>query len=1504
MNRRIRNVLLILMTVLLLASFTACADGDSTKNNGTLQVETIPFMPTAYLNESFDLRDVIVMEDGVDYSAVVKYTTVTRNKETGSYEINKSELPVEDLCFTPVEVAENMVTLTAKRGKETASKVVIIPTTIRADTLDDLLKSEGKYGISDAGISKTVNNDPAYIHGENSQTSLYVNFNGTDPHPWGNTFIQLGESEVQRHLSDSTWKNAILTFWVYNPNDKAIEFQLRIADSISGVNLDWQNIDGPNRQVALPNQWTQVFFPLRKLGITTPVVKTQYNVDALNIKFRYEDYSTENSYSFDFYVDDLDVVDASMYPEIDTKYVLSDETLDQGWENMPMDIGWQGVYTEYDYENVQGDGSTCSLKAYFNNDKALTNSFICLSPQSVEELNGKLDMTGGKLSAYFKFENMDARVSLDIVNQQWTTSNAVDFKLTPVGDGWYLGEVDLEDVQVGTGRNDQIIRIRLNFHGVTKNSVVYVDTCKFDYKYVHKVLEEVSADWINMVADTGSAYYYTVKSDFVTTHLKGSNTVRSLKLVAPAGDQGRYTWNTAAAAENKEISAMPNMKKGTIGAWFYFDDQIPEAYFFVTNDQWHSSNWIDVIFTQNAGDGWYYGEVNASGFVCAEGGGTSKISRLALVIPAGSTVYVDNLSWKSGVEKELVSANVPKPGSGKYPFQGGKDTQISLNLEQPISELSFEYVVESGKEFNIALMLPDWSEYFGYYAFNAEGSVDPYDGVTCRVTEGGVMKVTFDMKELTRYTGKPTRIIDFIYVRGDWTDASGYISNVTYTIDNSPDADKPVGPSGEGEYSIRAGEHLTVDFEAVENLKTFSFEYQIGGGVFNMALMMPGWESYYGYFAFDANGNVDPYTGVSVEKLDDGYIRVIFDMATLNKTVGTPNTGFTMLYVRGDWTEATGILRNIGFDQYAPGEQPEEPTEPGEPSEPTEPVDPQGYAFTANQDKTIELTNTQELDTLTFDYQITSGQKLTLALMPNWENNFGYYDLPVDENTIPGVTSEILDNGYTRVTFKMSELTKINGTPSTAITMIYIRGIWTDASGVIDNISWTVKTEEPTEPSDPTEPSEPSEPTEPTVPSEPVVEEYQVTPGKDLTIEVKSEKELHSISLEYQVSGTFNMALMMPGWESYYGYFAFDQHGNVDPYDGVTVEQLNDGYIRVFFDITALTKKVGTPNGGFDLVFIRGDWTDARGVIRNVVLNAPVGGDEPTEPSEPTEQKYSFEAGKDTTIELTNSQELDTLTFDYQITSGQKLTLALMPNWESNFGYYDLPVDENTIPGVTSEILDNGYTRVTFKLSELTKINGTPSTTITMLYIRGIWTDASGRIENITWTVAAEEQPDQVVEGSAISANRDATILLDNTKQLSKITFEYKLESGSKFNIALMLNWESYFGYFEFDSTGPVDAYQGITSETLANGNVLVTLDLTAITKVNGAPSTNIEFIYVRGDWTDANGQISNIGLYWDDVQPKTKSPTLLKVADKQISFLQLKNWWEVLREALNSNEQ
>ena len=663
------------------------------------------------------------------------------------------------------------------------------------------------------------------------------------------------------------------------------------------------------------------------------------------------------------------------------------------------------------------------------------------------------------------------------------------------------------------------------------------------------------------------------------------------------------------------------------------------------------------------------------------------------------------------------------------------------------------------------------------------------------------------------------------------------------------------------------GEELIIDLETVENLETVTFDYKVTSGTFNMALVMPDWASFYGYFAFDANGSVDPYDGVTLETLADGYTRVTLDVNALTKMTGTPDAGFNIFYVRGGWSDATGIIKNITLNAEEEPEvtEPEE-TEP-EVTEPEETEPEEGfYQLISGEENIIEIENTEAVHTVSLEYKIENGGKIALALLPNWEAYYGYFDLDANGamNTYDGVTTEDLGNGFIRVTFDVDALTKMVGTPNNVLNTVYVRGDWSTANGTLGNIIFNGNGEpsEPTEPEE-TEPevtepeeTEPEE-TEPeeTEPEETEPSEYTLVPNENLIIDLETVENLETVSFEYQVtSGTFNMSLVMSDWASFYGYFAFDANGSVDPYDGVTLETLADGYTRVTLDINALTKMTGTPNAGFSVFYVRGGWSDADGVIRNIQLGE----------KEEVQQEFeggAFIAGENLTIPMENDQVVTNMSFDYKIESGEYFHIALISeDWENFFGYFKFDVNGagDSYAGVTTQALSDGSIRVYLDLTAVNTATGTaPSNVLKLLYVRGAWTDANGSITNVCINGAAEEAP----RGETIAAGVNKTIVLDNSAALSSLIFDYKIVDGEKINIALMQDWENFFGYYEFGTEGANDTYEGVTTEVLSDGYIRATFQLNSLNKMTGAPSTVLSMLYIRDVWTDANGFIDNIQI-------------------------------------------
>ena len=365
-------------------------------------------------------------------------------------------------------------------------------------------------------------------------------------------------------------------------------------------------------------------------------------------------------------------------------------------------------------------------------------------------------------------------------------------------------------------------------------------------------------------------------------------------------------------------------------------------------------------------------------------------------------------------------------------IEAGVNKVIEFKNAEVLETISFEYKVVDGDKFNLALM-KDWSNFYSYYAFNATGSVQNYTGVTTETMVDGYIRVTIQIAELNQVTGSPDGVIDFLYIRGDWSDVNGYIDNVSYTVY------KPTVNFEGAAFAAGVGVTIELKDEKVNDLAVtrMTFDYTIETGKFFHVALMPDWSSYYGHFKFDSNGVVGNYPGVTTKMLADGSIRAYFDLTKLTSIAGNPTDVITMLYIRGgnDYVNGNGAISNICINDAAE-------------------YAPRGQMFTAGMDKTIDPANKGVLNSISFEYKLESGNEFNIALMPNWSSFYGYFSFGATgaNDIYDGVTTQVLEDGYIRVTFDMAALTKYSGTPTADIDFLYIRGNWSDANGYIDNV--------------------------------------------------------------------------------------------------------------------------------------------------------------------------------------------------------------------------------------------------------------------------------------------------------------------------------------------------------------------------------------------------------------------------------------------------------------------
>ena len=109
------------------------------------------------------------------------------------------------------------------------------------------------------------------------------------------------------------------------------------------------------------------------------------------------------------------------------------------------------------------------------------------------------------------------------------------------------------------------------------------------------------------------------------------------------------------------------------------------------------------------------------------------------------------------------------------------------------------------------------------------------------------------------------------------------------------------------------------------------------------------------------------------------------------------------------------------------------------------------------------------------------------------------------------------------------------------------------------------------------------------------------------------------------------------------------------------------------------------------------------------------------------------------TIELDNHKELETLTYEYKLLSGDSILMCLMSEfsgWIPYYGDYALTDPGTAYEGVSYETLPDGYTRVTFTISQLEYFGEKPEAAINILLFNLDGADVTGYIRNVRYTFA------------------------------------------------------------------------------------------------------------------------------------------------------------------------
>ena len=355
-------------------------------------------------------------------------------------------------------------------------------------------------------------------------------------------------------------------------------------------------------------------------------------------------------------------------------------------------------------------------------------------------------------------------------------------------------------------------------------------------------------------------------------------------------------------------------------------------------------------------------------------------------------------------------------------------TPISLNRTVKID---FKFTTDSSTSLHFILG-DGWSDYFGYYKVNANGTLGGnYPGVSISLLTDGYVRVTLVLSELTNVTGSPEKI-NLFYIHGSWTTAEGYVDfNPSY----NPGVVRGVSFTAASGYSYAVNPSI-----ALTETINIDFKFTTGSDTFVNFILGDGWSNYFGYYRVNANGTLGGnYSGVTIHALEDGYYRVTVVLNQLDKVGGSIENinKIDLFYIRStDWSTADGyvdfnsdaeanVIRGVSFTGSS------------------------GYSYAISP--SIALT-----ETINIDFKFTTGPntRINMILGDGWSNYYGYFRISADGSlggAYNGVSITYLSDGYFRVTFVLSQLTNMTGTPS-KIDLFYIRSTtdWSDANGYVD----------------------------------------------------------------------------------------------------------------------------------------------------------------------------------------------------------------------------------------------------------------------------------------------------------------------------------------------------------------------------------------------------------------------------------------------------------------------
>lgn len=599
-----RKTFLSLLLTLTAVLVSGCDGGQS----NSLDIKFKLITPTAYVGEEYDFSDNLSMEQGVNYSIEVYYQNFYTMEE-------KTLIVTNDFSFTPTELFDISVVVTATKGRARGQKTRNVPVAQRVDPVDELLESSGMAGWADNGFAKEIITDSTYIKDESGHSALSVSYQGSYPYAWGGVFMTLNSYLLLPHWTDQTWENAVISFWIFNSTDDALEFQPRIVDEYTdSTDIDWGN-QRIVPQFAEPNAWTEINFSLKHMGIEHPLYVDEDGIrnDTVSIKVKWAGTpeSGDELYNYQFFVDGVDIIPYTdeRFPNLDTTTYATEETLDYGWENMELDLGWSTADATYDqaiYHSTVDHQSLFSMLLSFNGIEPNANGYaIVLSPEEEFGSDKLPSFTHGvlELDVHFSANVSNHNMDVIVVQKEWTSF--VRFAVTPTStaNGWNHISLDFGEHEQFININEGI-RLGFAFSGVDASNkttaAIHLDNIFFNQNAGDPEPETIADGWENATIDIGWS-----KANTMLDHDISKDSVSSLKVTFNDKEPDNNGHATVLDLETTFAgSSLPDIRHGTIDMDIKFSSNVTnhEIEVFAVQSGWNLPA-VRAVVTPSSADG-------------------------------------------------------------------------------------------------------------------------------------------------------------------------------------------------------------------------------------------------------------------------------------------------------------------------------------------------------------------------------------------------------------------------------------------------------------------------------------------------------------------------------------------------------------------------------------------------------------------------------------------------------------------------------------------------------------------------------------------------------------------------------------------------------------------------------------------------------------------------------------------------------------------------------------